>query len=182
VSTLVTSLRLTCWLTEEHARWITPHPPWAPLDEEGNDVPVYVAVSIVSRGLISVINSFRISQMTAVTRSPSLNEVAQDTTQWETTHHFQIPVCVFNLLVNFYAGLFVLYTSNVFRTDLQLVLNVTMYHSEIQTSCACLSMRTEPGTNLNRRRRTLKIVEEYFRSSSQRSGGKKSSLCKVDVD
>ncbi|OJA16332.1 hypothetical protein AZE42_06575 [Rhizopogon vesiculosus] len=23
--------------------WITPHPPWAPLDEEGNDVPVYVA-------------------------------------------------------------------------------------------------------------------------------------------
>jgi len=23
--------------------WIAPHPPWAPLDEEGNDVPVYVA-------------------------------------------------------------------------------------------------------------------------------------------
>ncbi|KAG1743904.1 hypothetical protein EDB19DRAFT_1827269 [Suillus lakei] len=31
-----------CWLTAERARWITPPLPWAPLREDGTEVPIYI--------------------------------------------------------------------------------------------------------------------------------------------
>jgi hypothetical protein len=42
----------------ELARWITPPLPWAPLDEDGNDVPVYLGVSTVYCQRISVVDNF----------------------------------------------------------------------------------------------------------------------------
>jgi hypothetical protein len=58
--------------------------PWAPLDEDGNDMPVYVSVSIISRGPISVINPLRRHQG-VVTRSLTLNKLAKGITQWGAT-------------------------------------------------------------------------------------------------
>jgi hypothetical protein len=83
VSTPIASVRrLTCWLTDDRARWITPYLPWAPLDEDGNDVPVYVQVSI-PRTKTLVVDSLH-SNQTAVMRSlnkPLTN--LKGITEWE---------------------------------------------------------------------------------------------------
>jgi len=111
---------LTCWLTEEHARWITPHPTWAPLDEDGNDVPVYVQVSIIYRSSISVVvNPLRSNQRAAVMRSLSLIKAARDTTQWKV--HMLMSARAFYLV----------YPQHV-CTDLQLSLDGPIYHSWVQ--------------------------------------------------
>jgi len=111
---------LTCWLTEEHARWIAPHPPWAPLDEEGNDVPVYVQVSIIYRSSISVvINSLRSNQRTVVTKSTTLIKAAKCATQRKV--QMLMPAHAFYLV----------YPQHV-CTDLQLSFDGSIYHSWVQ--------------------------------------------------
>ena len=57
VSALMTSRRLTCLPTKEHTRWITPNPPWEPLDDDGNEVPVDISVSTaISRWPVSAVD------------------------------------------------------------------------------------------------------------------------------
>lgn len=48
VDSFIPSVRLTCWLIQV-LDGLPPHLPWAPLDEDSNDVPVYINMSITSR-------------------------------------------------------------------------------------------------------------------------------------